>query len=403
MSSLLTVSQLNRYVGFKLKQDAKLRGIAVTGEISNLSAHYKSGHIYFTLKDDSSSLKVVMFSSNVEGLRFMPKDGMKVVAMGNIECYERDGVYQLYCTSLMPAGAGVEAEKLRLLKEKLTLMGVFDEKNKKKLPQKPKKIGVVTSVGGAALRDILSVIERRYPAVHIMISPTLVQGEEAPSLVAKAIKNADEKDCDLIILARGGGSNEDLAAFNTEEVVMAVYNCNTPIVSAVGHETDTSLSDYAADYRAPTPSAAAEIAVPQMENMLGILAGYDLRLKAAINSKIDTSCIRLNSFSTKLARSSPQSIILSQLAKLDKMQNRVSDSIKRKLDSCCNELANEYSRLDALNPLNVLLRGYSVVTDRNGRIIDKSTLAVGDNINIKTKDMEVSAKVSSFTVINNEN
>lgn len=402
MSSLLTVSQLNRYVGFKLKQDIKLRGIAVTGEISNLAAHYRSGHIYFTLKDETSALRVVMFSSNVEGLRFMPKEGMKVVALGNIECYERDGVYQLVCTTMTPTGEGNEAERLRQLKEKLAAMGVFDEKNKKNLPQKPAKIGVVTSVGGAALRDIISVIKRRYPIAHVMVSPTLVQGEDAPKLISEAISRADNKDCDVIILARGGGSNEDLAAFNTEQVVMAVHNCNTPIVSAVGHETDTSLSDYAADYRAPTPSAAAEISVPQMENVVGVLAGYDYRMRTACLSRVNMHKYKLESFSSTLERNSPKLRVSSEMTKLDSMRRSMSAAVAQKLRSCCNELTSEYARLDALNPLNVLSRGFSVVTDKNGRVVDKYRLSVGDDVNIKTKDMEITAKVSSVTVNNNE-
>ncbi len=399
MSSVLTVSQLNRYVGFKLKQDIKLRSVAISGEISNLTAHYKTGHLFFTLKDETSALKAVMFSSAVANLKFMPRDGMKVIALGNIECYERDGVYRIICSSMSPIGEGNKSAELEALKQKLALLGVFDENNKRRIPDAPKKIGVVTSPDAAALQDVLSVIERRYPVAKVMISPTNVQGNDAPQSIEKAIKNADSKACDVIIITRGGGSSEDLMAFNDERVVMAVYNCKTPVISAVGHETDTTLCDYAADMRAPTPSAAAEIAVPKTDNLRGILNGYNLRMQSAIDRKLSAYSFALTSIKNTLDSHSPERKLDALSHKLEMLSERINRSMNTKLSSYEAGLSESYSKLEALNPLSVLSRGFSVVMNGNGNVITKDNVAVGDDIKIMTKDMELSAKVSSVTVM----
>ncbi len=399
MSSVLTVSQLNRYVGFKLKQDIKLRSVAISGEISNLTAHYKTGHLFFTLKDETSALKAVMFSSAVANLKFMPRDGMKVIALGNIECYERDGVYRIICSSMSPIGEGNKSAELEALKQKLALLGVFDENNKRRIPDAPKKIVVVTSPDAAALQDVLSVIERRYPVAKVMISPTNVQGNDAPQSIEKAIKNADSKACDVIIITRGGGSSEDLMAFNDERVVMAVYNCKTPVISAVGHETDTTLCDYAADMRAPTPSAAAEIAVPKTDNLRGILNGYNLRMQSAIDRKLSAYSFALTSIKNTLDSHSPERKLEALSHKLEMLSERINRSMNTKLSSYEAGLSESYSKLEALNPLSVLSRGFSVVMNENGNVITKDNVAVGDDIKIMTKDMELSAKVSSVTVM----
>ncbi len=399
MSSVLTVSQLNRYVGFKLKQDIKLRSVAISGEISNLSAHYKTGHLFFTLKDETSALKAVMFSSAAANLRFMPKDGMKVIALGNIECYERDGVYQIVCASMSPIGEGSRSAELEALKQKLTLLGVFDENNKKRIPEAPKKIGVVTSPDAAALQDVLSIIERRYPIAKVMISPTNVQGDDAPQSIKKAIINADSKDCDVIIITRGGGSSENLMAFNDERVVMAVYNCKTPVISAVGHETDTTLCDYAADMRAPTPSAAAEIAVPKTDNLKGILNGYNLRMQSAMDRKMSAYSIALTRLKNTLDSHSPEKRLDALSHKLEMLSVGINRSISTKLIGFEASLSERYSKLEALNPLGVLNRGFAVVKNEGGSIITKDNVAVGDDIKIMTKDMELTAKVGSVTVM----
>lgn len=399
MSSILSVSQINRYVGFKLKQDVKLRSVAVSGEVSNLSVHYKSGHIYFTLKDEASALKAVMFSSNVRNLKFMPRNGLKVIALGNIECYERDGVYQLICMSMSPVGAGDKSAELEALKQRLTGIGVFDEQIKKPLPKSPNKIAVVTSPTGAALQDILNVVKRRYPIAQIIISPATVQGDYAPDSISKAIERADKQCCDVMIIARGGGSAEDLMAFNSERVVMSVYNSATPIISAVGHETDTTLCDYAADMRAPTPSAAAEIAVPVTDHISAVINGYDFRLKNAMERKIRSCDAWLSDCKTRIKAFSPIFYIDSSDMWLSQNERSMKRAIEGKCASLCSQLSREYSKLEALNPLSVLSRGFAVVRSSDGKIISRNSVVSGDEINIKTKDLELSAVVSSVKEI----
>ena len=266
--AILSVSQLNRYVGFKLKEDRALQGILVRGEITNFTNHYRSGHLYFTLRDAESCVKALMFRSNAQRLRFTPREGMNVIAAATASLYERDGAFQLYVTDLQPDGAGTQALALEQLKKKLTAMGVFDAAAKRPLPAMPQKIGVITSDTGAALQDVKNVIGRRYPIGHLLVYPAQVQGDAAADSVCRAIAAAERDGCDVLIVGRGGGASETLEAFNTERVVMAIYHCAVPVVSAVGHETDWTLADAAADLRAPTPSAAAELAVPDVRHLM---------------------------------------------------------------------------------------------------------------------------------------
>lgn len=396
MASILSVSQINRYVSFKLKEDIKLRSVAVSGEISNLSAHYKSGHIYFTLKDDTSALKAVMFSSNTRALRFVPENGMKVVALGNIEIYERDGVCQLVCTSMSPIGEGKKAVELEALRQKLSAMGVFSESAKRPLPPSPNKIAVVTSPAGAALQDILNVIQRRYPIVQVYVSPATVQGEQAPDSISKAIVKADKLGCDVMLIARGGGSAEDLMAFNTEKVVMAVYNCNTPVISAVGHETDTTLCDYAADMRAPTPSAAAELAVPVSDHLRALLNGYEFRIKSILDKKILSGETKLADFKARLDACSPSHRAEEMSSQLSALSERIKALFDKKHSALYASLSSEYSRLEALNPLSVLSRGFAVVRNSDGKIVTKHSVSVGETINVRTNDLELSAVVGNI-------
>lgn len=396
MASILSVSQINRYVSFKLKEDIKLRSVAVSGEISNLSAHYKSGHIYFTLKDDTSALKAVMFSSNTRALRFVPENGMKVVALGNIEIYERDGVCQLVCTSMSPIGEGKKAVELEALRQKLSAMGVFSESAKRPLPPSPDKIAVVTSPTGAALQDILNVIQRRYPIAQVYVSPATVQGEQAPDSISKAIGKADKLGCDVILIARGGGSAEDLMAFNTEKVVMAVYNCNTPVISAVGHETDTTLCDYAADMRAPTPSAAAELAVPVSDHLRALLNGYEFRIKSILDKKILSGETKLADFKARLDARSPSRRAEEMSSQLSALSEKLKALFDKKHSALYASLSSEYSRLEALNPLSVLSRGFAVVRNSDGKIVTKQSVSVGETINVRTNDLELSAVVGNI-------
>lgn len=393
MASILSVSQINRYVSFKLKEDVKLRSVAVSGEISNLSVHYKSGHIYFTLKDDSAALKAVMFSSNTRTLRFVPQNGMKVVALGNIELYERDGVCQLVCMSMSPVGEGNKALELEALKQKLSAVGVFSENIKKPIPPTPNTIAIVTSPTGAALQDILNVIKRRYPIAKVFVSPATVQGEQAPDSIANAVENADKLGCDVMLIARGGGSAEDLMAFNTEKVVMSVYNCVTPVISAVGHETDTTLCDYAADMRAPTPSAAAEIAVPVSDHLRALINGYDFRIKNSLEKKILNAETEVSDCKSRLEAFSPSNRLEAASVRLNSLRDKMKSLIEKKHTQMYSELSSEYSKLEALNPLSVLSRGFAVVRGQDGEIISKYKVKSGDEISIRTCDLELSAVV----------
>lgn len=390
---MLTVSQLNSYVGFKFKSDVKLKGIAIKGEISNLVRNHSSGHIYFTLKDDASCLKAVMFSSSASRLKVQLENNMIVIALGNIECYEKGGVYQIICTDVQPLGLGMMYIQTQLLKEKLEKLGIFDEEIKKEIPVSPQKISVVTSITGAALQDILNIIARRYPCVSMLIVPALVQGENAPSVIAQAIDRADNSGSDIIILARGGGSFEDLMPFNSEAVTMAVYHAQTPIISAVGHETDTSLCDYAADLRAPTPSAAAELAVPDISELYR-------KLNSLSDSLYNTELIKLNSLMHDYKAEQFKLESLAPLAKLNENKaeiNRLSDKLhniqQNRVDALRQKLMLSISLLGERNPLNVMSRGFSCVTRNNSVITNASQLNVKDVIEIRFHNSSAIAEI----------
>ena len=298
MSSIMTVSQLNRYIAFKLKEDRNLRGILISGEISNFTNHAKTGHLYFTLKDQESAIKAVMFNSMASRLKFSPVSGMKVIISANVQVYERDGAYQLYVNDMQPDGIGALYLAVEQLKQKLSEEGLFDESLKKSLPAFPQKIGIITSVDAAALQDILNILSRRYPIAEVKIYPCLVQGENAAASISAALSAADKGCNDILIVGRGGGSLEDLMAFNSEIVVRSIFNCVTPVISSVGHETDTTLSDYVADLRAPTPSAAAELAVPDMSVIMSYLNSADKNLKEKVKEKIN-KCYQSLDFSER--------------------------------------------------------------------------------------------------------
>ncbi|MCL2054283.1 MAG: exodeoxyribonuclease VII large subunit [Oscillospiraceae bacterium] len=284
--SVLTVSQLNRYISFTLKEDKKLRGALICGEISNLNLHTKTGHIFFTLKDAESAVKAVMFSGAAARLNFEPRQGMSVIISADVRVYERDGVYQLYVNDMQPDGLGALYLACEQLKQKLLYEGLFDEERKKPLPSYPEKIGIVTSADGAALQDILNISSRRYPLAEAVVFPCLVQGAGAPESICAALDAADESGLDIIIVGRGGGSFEDLAAFNSEALARRIAAVKTPVISAVGHETDVTISDLTADLRAPTPSSAAELALPDIGILYGGLHALERRLKQSI-----TACI----------------------------------------------------------------------------------------------------------------
>lgn len=395
MSSILTVSQINTYISLKIKNDPKLKGVAIKGEISNLSVNQKSGHIYFTLKDDASSIKAVMFYSNVARLKFMPMPGQGVVAFGNIDVYERDGVYQVIVNELLPIGEGAQLLALNQLKQELEQMGIFSAP-KKEICKFPNKIAVVTSVNGAALQDIINIITRRYPFVELSVFSTLVQGAYAPKSVSDALNAADQSDADTIILARGGGSSEDLAAFNTKEVALAVYNCKTPIICAVGHETDWSLADLAADLRAPTPSGAAELAVP---DILDINREISL-LKDQLSSNV-ASCIRFNervlsNYVNMLGILSPKNKISSWLNETVSLRKSIEQHTRSKVFVSNLALDSAKDMLESLSPMNIINRGYAAVLVDGKMISSVDNLNIDDNADVMIKGGRFRAKVTEI-------
>ena len=393
MSSILSVSQLNRYIQFKIQSDLKLKGIAVKGEISNFTVHYKSGHAYFTLKDSGSAVKAVMFSRNAERLRFVPENGMSVLVVGNVDVYERDGVYQTIVTDSQPLGAGAMHKGIEQLKEKLSKQGLFDAALKKPIPVMPKKIGVVTSLTGAALQDILNVLSRRYPICEVIISPAQVQGETAADSICSALRLADNCGADTIILARGGGSLEDLMPFNTEKVAVAVSACKTPVITAVGHETDTSVVDYVADLRAPTPSAAAELASPQMSELFSTVDYMTGKMKAAFENGLVKKEDKLKDTLSRLKLLSPEKKLESNFRDLNRLREKLDVLADRKIRFNESKLERFAAQLSALSPLNVLERGYSITAKDNRVVAKGEERIVGDEVEITFSDTKRKAQI----------
>ena len=393
MSSILTVSQINRYISFKLKEDKKLHGILVSGEISNFTNHTRTGHLYFTLKDNETSIKAVMFSNMASRLNFVPKNGMRVIVSANVQVYERDGVYQLYVSDMQPDGVGALYLAFEQLKEKLLYEGLFDEAHKKPLPEFPNKIGIITSLEAAALQDMLNIISRRYPIAQITIFPALVQGINAPESLCRAIVQADNEGLDLLICGRGGGSLEDLMAFNNEQLARAIYNCKTPIISAVGHETDTTIADFAADMRAPTPSAAAELAVPDITVLYEKLDLMEKMLGKAIAVQLNAKYYKLETIEKRLEGAVPFARINSYKEKLDAIEKNLNSAYKNKLSVFGSRVAEKAVQLEALSPLKTLSRGYSLVYKDNNLVKSVKQLSSGEQINIQLSDGTVLATI----------
>ena len=377
---VLTVTQINKYISFSIKGDKNLQGIMVKGEISNFVRHFRSGHMYFTLKDNESA---VMFSSAASRLKFLPEDGMAVVVSGSVSVYERDGVYQLYVNDIVPEGAGKAGAALEQLKKKLAKEGIFDSAHKRSLPEMPAKIGVVTSLSGAAVRDIINVLTRRYPIGEIYAVNALVQGNEAPDSICRGIIKAENAGCDVIIVGRGGGSSEDLSAFNTEKVAYGIYNCKVPVISAVGHEIDFTVADLAADMRAPTPSAAAELSSPSVESLLERINSLEKRVEKSALSAVRTAGDKLNALNLALTAQSPENRLRlneEKLISLEKRSKTAFEGFCTRLDS---ELAEKIARLDSLSPLKVLARGYSLVYSGDTLISSSDNLESGDEVKIR--------------------
>ena len=389
----ITVSQLNRYIASKLKADEKLSGIMIRGEISNFTNHQKTGHWYFSVKDDSSALKAIMFKWSNERLQFVPENGMNVICYGDIQVYEAGGVYQLYVKDIIPDGLGSLNLAFEQLKSKLYEEGLFDEIHKKPIPKLPKRICVITAETGAALQDVLNILGRRCPIVNVTLIPTLVQGKNAPEGIGKSIKLANEHNFDIIILCRGGGSLEDLWAFNDENVARTVFASNIPIISAVGHETDFTICDFVADLRAPTPSAAAELAVCDKQTLINALAFETDKIKRAILLKIADENAYIKELNSKLIANSPKGKIKENSRKLSELETKLKFLMDRKFVSRNNELIRNTELLSAFNPLSILSKGYSLTYKDDKIIKSADRVDVGDEIKIKFENSQITATV----------
>lgn len=389
----ITVEELNKYIKNKVDGDEFLNNVYVKGEISNFKLHY-TGHMYFTLKDEHSLIKCVMFKSYTPHLSFMPKDGMKVNILGTVSVFERDGVYQIYCKAMKQDGIGSLFEAYEKLKAKLEEEGLFDKEHKKEIPKFPKTIGVLTASTGAVIRDIINVSTRRNPNVHIRLLPVPVQGPTAAMQIVEGIKKMnEEKLADVIILGRGGGSLEDLWPFNEEIVARAIYESELPIISAVGHETDFSISDFVADLRAPTPSAAAELAVPNIIDVKENIEVLKNRYKVSLKKRIELMKLRYINCMSKRVFKDPLQNINEKRILLDNQIKEMDNSISNILSNKKSSFEKIITKLDALSPLKTLIRGYSI-TEKDGKIV-KSIKEVdkGDLIEIKFSDGSRSAEV----------
>lgn len=393
--SVLTVSQLNKMLAFKINRELKFKSAAVKGEIADFHLHYKTGHAFFSVKDESSSIRCVMFSSSVKKQKALPSDGMSVLVMGSVEVYEKDGSCQIIVTEIAPlGGAGIVHAQTEMVREKLEKLGVFEASRKKRIPLVPKKIAVVTSLTGAALQDILNVVGRRYPLCTVEIYPATVQGDTAPQSVCAALKAADGSGADTILMSRGGGSSENLSAFNNEAVVMAVADCKTPVISAVGHETDTTLADYAADMRAPTPSAAAEIATPDMAEMTASVNLMRSRLDNAMAIFLRSRSAELERSEERLKAHSPERRIYSAERRLAQSEEKLRMLIESKIKLEELRLDKSVTALQALSPFNVLDRGYTLVERDGTAVTSAAELASGDAVNIRFSDGSVGATIT---------
>lgn len=389
----ISVTDLNYYIKNKIADDEYLNNVLIKGEVSNFKHHY-TGHMYFTLKDDTSLIKCIMFKSYTTNLKFVPKDGMSVLAFGTVSVFERDGVYQLYCKGMQEEGMGSLYTAYEQLKEKLDKEGLFREEYKQKLPIMPKIIGVLTSNTGSVIKDIINVSTRRNPNVYIRLYPVPVQGEGAGTKIAEAIKIMnDKKLADVLILARGGGSLEDLWPFNEEIVARAIYNSKIPIVSAVGHETDFSISDFVADLRAPTPSAAAEIVVPNIVNIKQNLDTYNIRLKNALKKKVEIMKMRYEKCMKSRIYTDPLKIVNDNYLKLDIITKSIINSMNKKMQLSKTEAIKNFSKLDALSPLKTLSRGYSIVEKDTKIVKDAQELQKDDIVKIRLSNGNKEAKI----------
>lgn len=393
---VLTVSQLNRYVKSIIEQDYNLQTVFVQGEISNFTNHYKTGHYYMTIKDEFSAIKAVMFKTANMRLKFMPENSMNVIIKGRVSVFERDGQYQLYIDDMQPDGTGAFSLAFEQLKKKLAAEGLFDSDKKKPIPAFPQRVGVVTSPTGAAIRDIINVISRRFPLAELILCPVAVQGDHAASQIKAAIELFnEEKAADVLIVGRGGGSVEELWAFNEEIVARAVAASEIPVISAVGHETDFTICDFAADLRAPTPSAAAELAVPDSYQQKEMLSAAAYRMQSAVEERLGFELARVELKKSALMRLNPKNYIDSLRVRCDKASMAMDSAAKQNIAEKSKEFSALCAKLDAMSPLKILARGYSVAS-KDGRILtDSACVNTGDKINVILSNGSLECKVLS--------
>ena len=389
----ISVSDVNKYIKDKIADDESLSNILIKGEISNFKNHY-TGHMYFTLKDENSLIKCICFKTYAQKLTFMPKDGMKVIVLGSVSVFERDGIYQVYARAMIEDGLGDLYTKYQELKKKLELEGLFLEEHKKKIPIMPKTIGVLSSQTGSVIQDIINVSTRRNPNVYIKLLPVPVQGPGAAEKIAEGIEFMNKnKLADVLILARGGGSLEDLWPFNEEIVAHSIYNSEIPIISAVGHETDFTISDFVADLRAPTPSAAAELAVPDIYEISKKITQMQDRLRNSLIKKVEFMKLRYEKCMSSSVFREPYRKMQENYITIDGYMRQMENAIKKKKDLERTKYINLVSKLDAYSPLKTLSRGYTL-TEKEGKVVkSKEELKSGDNIEIRFTDGKKEAKI----------
>ena len=403
MPTIYSITQINAYIQGRMNEDPMLAQVAVRGEISNYKL-YPSGHHYFTLKDEQSALKCVLFKGNAMSLRFRPASGMKVIALGRISVYPRDGQYQLYVSSMAMDGIGDLYAAFEALKKKLSQQGLFDPAKKKPIPKYPKTIGIVTSSAGAAVHDILRILRRRYPLCSVRLLPVRVQGAEAPEEIVSAIRYANAHDlADLLIVGRGGGSIEDLWAFNDERVAYAIYESHIPIISAVGHEPDVTIADYVADLRAATPSNVAELAVPDREALTQNLDAFSAAMTGALNRQLRLASQRLEGLAASPALRSPTGYLDRREKDLQLLQEKLLAAQNRELSKAQQKYVANVAKLDAMSPLKVLSRGYAMAQKETGELIRSvKHTTTGESVVVSLADGKLNASILSIKEASHE-
>lgn len=391
-SAVVCVSQLNRYVKALLASDGALDGLMVRGEISNFLCHYKSGHMYFTLKDETAAIKTVMFRGHASQLRFRPENGMSVIVSGSVSLYERDGSYQFYATDMQPDGIGALHLAFEQLKEKLAREGLFDEGRKRPLPRYPERIGVVTSEGAAAFQDILNILSRRYPLATVVLYPAQVQGEGAAKTIADGVRALNAAHaCDVMIVGRGGGSAEDLWAFNDEALARVIASSEIPVISAVGHEVDFTIADFVADRRAPTPSAAAELAAPNIADVQYYLSDLLERCAAQTQGRVASMQLRMRAIQAGMAAS--ESVLQSMKQRVKTLGLAVQAAVERRLSSACEQVRYLSALTEERSPMRILSRGYSLTSSKRGPVSSVDQVRVGELLFSRLADGEIISQV----------